>query len=77
MGKIRHFRQLEAWQEAHKLVLIVYQVTKGFPGDERFGLVSQMRRAAVSSPAPNAVNKILPNPYSLLPCPSKNLPVNA
>jgi four helix bundle protein len=51
MGKIRHFRQLEAWQEAHKLVLMVYQVTKGFPGDERFGLVSQMRRAAVSVPA--------------------------
>jgi len=51
MGRIRHFRQLEAWQEAHKLVLMVYQVTKGFPSDERFGLVSQMRRAAVSVPA--------------------------
>jgi four helix bundle protein len=51
MGRIRHFRQLEAWQEAHKLVLVVYQVTKGFPGDERFGLISQMRRAVVSVPA--------------------------
>jgi four helix bundle protein len=51
MGRIAHFRQLKAWQEAHKLVLMVYQVTKGFPGDERFGLVSQMRRAAVSVPA--------------------------
>ena len=51
MGRIRHFRQLEAWQEAHKLVLMVYQVTKGFPSDERFGLVSQMRRAVVSVPA--------------------------
>jgi len=51
MGKISHFRQLETWHEAHKLVLIVYKVTKGYPGDERFGLVSQMRRAAVSIPA--------------------------
>ena len=51
MGKISHFRQLKVWQEAHKLVLMVYQVTKGYPRDERFGLVSQMRRAAVSIPA--------------------------
>ena len=51
MGKILHFRQLEVWQESHKLVLMVYKVTKGFPGGERFGLVPQMRRAAVSIPA--------------------------
>ena len=51
MGNIQHFRQLETWQEAHKLVLMVYEVTKGFPSDERFGLISQMRRAAVSVPA--------------------------
>ena len=51
MGKISHFRQLDTWQEAHKLVLMVYRVTQKFPGDERFGLISQMRRAAVSIPA--------------------------
>ena len=51
MGKIESFRQLEAWQEAQRLVLMVYQVTKEFPGDERFGLVAQMRRAAISIPA--------------------------
>jgi len=51
MGKLSHFRQLEVWQEAHGLVLMVYQVTKEFPKDERFGMVSQMRRAAVSIPA--------------------------
>ena len=51
MGRILHFRQLEAWQEAHALVLMVYQATQAFPADERFGLVSQMRRAAASVPA--------------------------
>jgi four helix bundle protein len=51
MGRITQFRQLTVWQEAHKLVLEVYRVTKGYPSDERYGLVSQMRRAAVSIPA--------------------------
>jgi hypothetical protein len=35
MEKISHLRQLEAWQEAHKLVLMVYQATKVFPSEER------------------------------------------
>ncbi len=48
MGKIKYFRQLEAWQEAHRLVLMVYKATQKFPADERFGLVAQMRRAVVS-----------------------------
>ena len=51
MGKISHFRQLNVWQKAHELVLLVYRVTADYPPDERFGLVSQMRRAAVSIPA--------------------------
>ena len=48
MAAIKHFRQLEAWQEAHRLVLMVYKATQKFPADERFGLVAQMRRAVVS-----------------------------
>jgi four helix bundle protein len=51
MVRISKFQQLEVWQEAHKLVLQVYQLTRAFPNEEKFGLVSQMRRAAVSIPA--------------------------
>ncbi len=51
MGSISSFQQLEVWQEAHKLVLMVYRITKEFPNEEKFGLVTQMRRAAVSIPA--------------------------
>jgi len=51
MGRIKHFQQLDAWREAHQLVLAIYAVTRRFPGEEKFGLVSQMRRAAVSIPA--------------------------
>jgi four helix bundle protein len=45
------FEQLQAWQEAHKLALMAYQAPKAFPGEEKFGLVSQMRRAVVPVPA--------------------------
>ncbi len=46
--KIQRFTDLIAWQNAHQLALEIYQCTKEFPDDERFGLVNQMRRAAVS-----------------------------
>ena len=42
------YRQLRAWQRAYQLILKVYAATRAFPSDERFGLQSQMRRAAVS-----------------------------
>jgi four helix bundle protein len=48
---IERFEQLEVWQAAHKLVLEVYKNTKALPSEEKFGLISQMRRAAVSVPA--------------------------
>lgn len=47
-GKIKSFTDLHAWQEAHKLVLITYKLTKKFPKEEAFGLTSQIRRAVVS-----------------------------
>lgn len=46
--KIQSFKDLRAWQEAHKLVLMIYDETKNFPKEEIFGLISQMRRCAVS-----------------------------
>jgi len=49
MEKINSFKDLLAWQEGHKLVLMIYEITKFFSKDEMFGLISQMRRAAVST----------------------------
>ena len=46
--KIYSFEKLESWQHARKLSIWVYVLTQKFPGEERFGLVNQMRRAAVS-----------------------------
>src|SRR3954462_581011 len=42
------FRKLEVWQKSQKLAGSIYRLTNGFPQAERFGLSSQMRRAAVS-----------------------------
>lgn len=45
------YRSLEVWQVAVELVEAVYRLTAGMPGNEQFGLTSQIRRAAVSVPA--------------------------
>jgi len=42
------FEKLTVWQRAVEFADTVYQLTRGFPDNERFGLTSQMRRAAVS-----------------------------
>ena len=47
---MQNFRDLKVWAKAHALVLAVYRATEAFPAAERFGLTSQMRRAAVSVP---------------------------
>ena len=46
----RDFRKIMAWQRAHAMTLRIYRATSEFPGDERFGLVSQIRRACASIP---------------------------
>jgi four helix bundle protein len=48
---ISSFEDLEVWQAAHRLVLEVYGLTDGLPPIQKYGLVSQMQRAAVSVPA--------------------------
>jgi four helix bundle protein len=45
------YQDLLVWQKGISLVKRIYEITKLFPGDEKFGLVSQMRRAAVSIPS--------------------------
>jgi len=47
---MQRFTELKVWQRSHALVLQVYRLTERFPGEERFGLVSQLRRAMVSVP---------------------------
>ena len=49
--KIKSYKDLVVWQKSLTLVKLVYQLTRSFPADEKFGLVSQMRRAAVSVPS--------------------------
>lgn len=46
--KIRSFTDLDTWRKGHELVLAIYEVTRNFPKEEVFGLVSQIRRVAVS-----------------------------
>src|SRR5574341_626478 len=45
---MRDFRGLKVWEKAHRLALEIYKATADFPGDERFGLTSQIRRCASS-----------------------------
>ena len=51
MGEIRTFRDLMVWQKSMALLTRLYRQTNRFPADEKYGLVSQMRRSAVSIPS--------------------------
>ncbi len=51
MATVHSYKQLVAWQKAMELVLRVYRVTQTFPRSEIYGLVTQMRRSAVSVPS--------------------------
>ena len=47
---MQRFTELKVWQRSHEVTLEVYRVTACFPSAERFGLISQLRRAAASVP---------------------------
>jgi len=42
------FKDVEVWKRAHQLALDIYKLTKNFPNEEKYGVVSQIRRSAVS-----------------------------
>ena len=48
---LKNYKELKVWQKAYELCLKIYKTTKTFPKEERYGLTSQIRRAAVSIPS--------------------------
>ena len=48
---LKSFKELKVWQKAYQLCLNIYKDTGSFPADEKFGMTSQMRRAAISIPS--------------------------
>jgi four helix bundle protein len=50
-NEVRSYKDLVAWKKSMDLVTAVYRASQGFPKEEIFGLVSQIRRAAVSVPS--------------------------
>jgi hypothetical protein len=48
---MQDFRKLKVWQKSHALTLEIYRATETFPGNELYGLTSQIRRSCVSIPA--------------------------
>ena len=51
MEKLKSYKDLLVWQKSLAMVKFIYELTRSFPQNERFGLVTQMRRAAVSVPS--------------------------
>ena len=51
MGTVQSFKDFIVWQKSHQLTLSVYKISKKFPDEEKFGITSQIRRAAYSVPS--------------------------
>jgi four helix bundle protein len=48
---LKNYKELQVWQKSYQLCLVIYKLTNTFPKEERFGITSQIRRAAVSVPS--------------------------
>jgi len=48
---LKNFKELKVWQKSYQLCLELYEITKDFPNEEKYGLSSQLRRAAISIPS--------------------------
>ena len=48
---LKNFKELNVWRKSYDLCLVIYKVTKKYPKEEIYGLVSQLRRVAVSIPS--------------------------
>ncbi len=68
---MQDFRDLQVWQKAHAVTLKLYQATGGFPRQELYGLVSQLRRAA-SSMGANMAEGCCRGATRILPASSKS-----
>lgn len=47
---MQNYKKIDVWKKSYGLSLIIYEVTKSFPHEEKFGLTSQLRRAVISIP---------------------------
>ena len=63
---IRSYRDLKVWQRAMDMTVRTYEITRRFPAEEQYGLVSQMRRAAASVPANIAEGQARRSPKEFL-----------
>jgi hypothetical protein len=61
------FRQLRVWKKAHELTLAVYETTATFPGEELYGLTSQIRRSCMPPTSPRDVAEIATQNWGDLP----------
>ena len=63
---MQRFTDLKVWQRSHAFVLAIYRATTSIPSDERFGITSQLRRAAVSVPSNIAEGSLGETQYLLM-----------